>query len=505
MRDPNKSISSRFLFADAFEMTTFNRTIPIPDFLLSGKDTFEMLCRSNDDNKPQKIFIREQINECEKRRLKMEPVTVGFLAILILLVLLALGFHIAVCMGTAGIIGFSILMGWQPAMSLAASQAFAVCSNYSYSVIPLFMLMGLIVFSSGLANYIYEAMYRWFGRLPGGLMIATTAAAGVFAAASGSSIAGAVTFAKISVPEMIKRKYHGGLACGSVAAAGAQSALIPPSGLMVLYAIITEQSIGKCLMAGLLPGILSNFLFIVMVFSIAIYKPVLLPRGPVSSMKQKVDSLKMAWPAPLIVVLVLGGLYLGVFTPSEAAGIGVFLAFLVALFTVGLKKINLGQALRQTLSATVMIFTILIGAFIFGSFLAISRLPAVAVEFVTISGIDRIWVLLLILLILLIMGTFMSSTAMVVLIMPVAFPVIVSLGYDPIWFAVITIKMVEVGVITPPVGLNVYAVKGAVGDAVSLVDIFKGIVPFLIMDFITIGILIAFPSISLLLPNAMAG
>lgn len=433
----------------------------------------------------------------------MEPITVGVVCIGILLVLLIFGFHIAICMGVAGLIGFTILTGWQPAMTLAASQAFSVCSNYDYSVIPLFMLMGLVIYTSGLAYKIYDAMYRWFGRLPGGLMIATTFAAGVFAAASGSSIAAAVTFAKIGVPEMMRRKYHGGLACGAVAAAGTQSAMIPPSGLMVLYAIITEQSIGKCLMAGLLPGILSNLIYVGMVYCLAVWKPNLLPRGPSSTMKEKLTALKTVWAIPLIGVVVLGGLYTGFFTPTEAAGIGAFAAIAVAMISVGFRRVKIWESLTSTLGASVMVFTILVGAFIFGSFLATSRLPIELAEVATGSGLSRFWILLMILAMYFIMGTFMSSTAMVVITMPVVFPIITSLGYDPIWFGVIIIKMCEIGVITPPVGLNVYAVKGAVGDAVTLQDIFKGTAPFLAMDILTLAILIAFPSISLLIPNAM--
>lgn len=433
----------------------------------------------------------------------MDPIIVGIIGIAILIILLVFGFHIAICMGVAGLIGFIILNGWQPAITLAASQAFSVASNYDYSVIPLFMLMGLAVYTSGLANDIYDAMYRWFGKLPGGLMIATTFAAGIFGAASGSSIAAAVTFTKIAVPEMMKRGYHGGLACGAVAAAGTQSAMIPPSGLMVLYAILTEQSIGKCLMAGLLPGILSNLIYVGMVFGMALWKPKLLPRGASFSRKEKLRSLKNIWTIPLIGIIVLGGIYIGFFTPTEAAGIGAFMAILVSIISVGFKKAKIWDSLVNTLGPSVMIFTILIGAFIFGSFLATSRVPIQIAEIATGSGLSRFWILIIIIVMYFILGTFMSSTAMVVITMPVVFPIITSLGYDPIWFGVIIIKMCEIGVITPPVGLNVYAVKGAIGESVKLEDIFKGTFPFLLMDILTLAILIAFPSISLLIPKAM--
>lgn len=435
----------------------------------------------------------------------MEPITIGIIVCVIMLVMLLSGVHIAVSMGLAGIIGFAWLAGWEPAISLAASQAYSVCSDYSYSVIPLFMLMGLVIFNSGIAKDLYDAMNRWFGRLPGGLLVATTIAGAFFGAASGSSIAAAVTFAKISVPEMIRLKYHGGLACGSVAAIGTLSAMIPPSGLMVLYAIITEQSIGKCLLAGFIPGILTAFMYCLAVLAIAKWKPELLPKGPSFTMKEKMASMKRVGAVPLIGVVVLGGLFFGFFTPTEAAAVGAFTAIIFAAIRMGVKKMQFMKAVTETLGPTVMIFIILVGAFIFSSFLAASQLPVAMADIVTNSGLHRMTVLTLILAIFFILGMFMSSTAMVVIMLPVVFPIIANLGFEPIWFGVIIIKMTEIGVITPPVGLNVYAVKSAVGDVVTMEDIFKGIAPFLIMEIITLAILVMFPILSMLIPNMMRG
>ena len=435
----------------------------------------------------------------------MEPITVGIISVFILLLFMAMGFHIAVCMGLAGIISFVLLVGFQPAMHLSATQAFTVCSKYDFSVIPLFMLMGLVLYSSGIARNIYDAMYKWFGRLPGGMMIATIFSSAVFGAVNGSTIAAAVTFTKIGAPEMIRMKYNPGLACGSIAASGALSTLIPPSALMVMYAIIAEQSIGKCLMAGVLPGIISTLLYVGLVISIAIIKPELLPRGPSSTFRDKIITLKSTWEIPLLAIIVLGGLYTGIFTATEAAGIGAFVAILFGLFKKNEIKntVMLKNALNSTISGTVMIFIILIGAFIFSSALAISQLPVYITELTINSGLSRIWILILIALMNIIMGTFMSTTAVLVITTPIVLPVIISLGYDPIWFGVITIKLCELGVLTPPVGLNVYAVKGAIGPSVSLEEIFKGVMPFLAIEILSLVLFIAFPWISLVVPNAM--
>jgi len=436
----------------------------------------------------------------------MDSVMVGFLGIAILLVMMALGFQIAVCMGVSGIIGFTMLVGFKAGLHLAATQAFSVCSNYSYTVIPLFMLMGLIIYSSGLARDVYDAMERWVGRLRGGLMMATTAAAAVFGAANGSSIAASVTFTKISIPEMIRLGYHRGLACGSIAAAGTLSAIIPPSALLVIYAILTEQSIGKCLMAGIIPGLLTTVAYMLLIWFIAIVKPEMIPRGQSHTIGEKLTSLKSVWPLPLIGFVVLFGLYTGIFTPTEASAIGAFMAIMIPMVYKS-KRSNISQILKEsaagTLGSSVMIFTILIGAFIFSSFLAVSRVPLVLAELAINSGLSRIFILLLILVMFFIMGTFMSATAMLVVTMPIVFPIITTLGYDPIWFAIISVKMAEFGVMTPPVGLNVYAVKGAAPAEVRLEEIFKGVFPFIGVEVLVMAILIAFPEIVLLIPNAM--
>ncbi len=299
----------------------------------------------------------------------MEPITVGFAAIVALFAMLLLGFHVFVAMGLVGFVGFGILTNsFSAAGSLAISTAHSVASTYEFSVIPLFILLGMVVYESGMATSIYDAMYRWLGRLPAGLAISTTLAVAFFSALSGSALASAVTFGKMAVPEMIKRGYHKGLAAGIVAAAATQDALIPPSGLLVIYAIMTEQSIGKCLIAGTVPGLLGCLGYAVEALIIAKIKPNWMPKGPSFTFKEKVESLRGAWQIPLLAVLVLGAIYSGVCTPTEAAAVGTFLSMVVAFYYVGLRKLRLPQSLQETVSSSTMIFAILIGAFIFSSF-----------------------------------------------------------------------------------------------------------------------------------------
>jgi tripartite ATP-independent transporter DctM subunit len=302
---------------------------------------------------------------------------------------------------------------------------------------------------------------------------------------------------------MVKKGYHKGLACGLIAGAATQDSLIPPSGLLVLYAILTEQSIGKCLMAGFLPGLLSCFLYVVLELGIAWAKPQWMPRGSVFTLQEKMEGLKGAWQIPLLAILILGVIYLGICTPTEAAAVGTFLSMVIAISVVGLRKLKLSQSLKGTINSATMIYGILIGAFIFSSFMSVSRIPTVISEVIKDAGVAREWVLLIIIGVYTVLGMFMSATAFVVITMPIFFPIVTSLGYDPIWFGIIVVKMAGIGMLTPPVGMSVYAVKATVGDLAKLDEIFKGMFPFLIMDYICLVFLILFPSISLVIPNMM--
>ena len=434
----------------------------------------------------------------------MEPFVVGIAAIVVLVVMLFLGFHVFVAMGLVGLAGFYLITGnLSGTGALASATAYSVGATYEFSVIPLFILLGMVIYESGMATSIYEAMYRWVGRLPGGLAIATTFAVAFFSAVSGSSLACAVTFSKLAIPEMVKRGYHKGLACGMVAGAATQDSLIPPSALLVIYAILTEQSIGKCLMAGMLPGLLSCLLYAVAEYFIAVIKPEWMPRGPSFTLKEKMEALRGAWQIPLLALLILGAIYTGVCTPTEAAAFGTFMAMLIGLWAVGLARLKLPQGLRNTVTSSAFIYAILIGAFIFSSFMAVSRIPTQMSDFIKGAGVSREMVLFIIIVIYTILGCFMSATAMVVVTMPIFFPIMMSLGYDPIWFGVIVVKMAGIGMLTPPVGLSVYAVKATVGDLAKLEEVFKGAMIFLVMDYIALFFMIYFPWLSLYLPNMM--
>ncbi|MFH1673624.1 MAG: TRAP transporter large permease [Pseudomonadota bacterium] len=434
----------------------------------------------------------------------MDPAMIGFWGIAILIVLLILGFPVFIAMAVTGTVGFYVITGnVGGAGALAAGMAYSVGSTYEFSVMPFFILLGMIVYESGTATSIYEAAYRWVGKIPAGLGIATCLAVAFFSAVSGSSMACAVTFSKIAIPQLVSKGYNKSLACGLIAGAATQDALIPPSALLVIYAIVTEQSIGKCLMAGFLPGLLSCLLYIIALVILGIYRTDWVPRGASFTMKEKVESLKGAWQIPLLAVIILYAIYSGICTPTEAAGFGTFVALVMAASLVGFKRLNLRQSLRSTVISSTMIYAILFGAFVFGSFMSVSNIPNMLSNIIKTAGLGREVVLAIIIILYFVMGCFMSPTAMVVISMPIFFPVITALRYDPIWFGIIVVKMAGIGMLTPPVGMSVYAVKGTVKDLCPLEDIFKGSMIFLIMDLITLFLLIIFPSISTILPDMM--
>lgn len=434
----------------------------------------------------------------------MEPFTIGVILIAVLVGLIIAGLHVLVAMGLVGLVGFWWVTGnLEGTIALAAGTAFSVGSSYDFSVIPLFILLGMVIYESGMATNIYDALYCWVGRIPAGLAISTTLAVAFFSAVSGSALACAVTFSKLAIPEMIKRGYHRGLSCGLIAGAATQDALIPPSGLLVLYAILTDQSIGKCLMAGFLPGFLSCFLYIGLELVIAKVRPDWMPRGSTFTTKEKFESLRGAWQIPLLAVLILGAIYTGICTPTEAAAVGTFMAIVLGVIVVGIKKLRLPQGLRSTITSATMIYAILIGAFMFSSFMSVSRIPTMLSEMIKAAAISKELVMLIIIVIYTILGMFMSAVAFIVITMPIFFPIVVALGYDPIWYGIIVAKMAGVGMLTPPVGLSVYAVKATVGDTAKLDEIFRGAMLFLIMDYVCLILLFLFPSIATFLPNMM--
>ncbi|MFV0437841.1 MAG: TRAP transporter large permease [Desulfopila sp.] len=432
----------------------------------------------------------------------MEPSIVGGIGIVLLLVILFLQLPIAFTMTLIGLVGFGYLVSPDASLRLLATDFYDIFSSYNLTVAPLFILMGQIAFHSGISGRLFACAYKFMGNTRGGLAIATIAASAGFASICGSTNASAATMATVSLPEMKKYQYNMGLATGTVAAGGTLGILIPPSTIFIIYGIMTEQSIGTLFLAGIVPGILLSILFILTVAIIVRLKPEMGPAGPVVTWREKFKSLGSVFEMFLIFVLVMTGLFKGFFTPTEAgaAGAGITLAVAALRRMITFEAFML--AVMDTVKVSCMVLTIIAGATIFGHFLAITRIPydlAATVQHLPLPG----WTIIgIIIAIYFIGGCFMDSLAMILLTIPIFFPVIISLGYDPVWFGVIIVLVGEMGVITPPVGINVYVVNGVAKD-VPLHTIFKGCIPFVIALVICNFLLIFFPKIALFLPNAL--
>ncbi|MCF8079668.1 MAG: TRAP transporter large permease [Desulfobacterales bacterium] len=432
----------------------------------------------------------------------MEPIIIGYLSLAVMTILIVMGMHIAFVTPLVAFMGIVFLKGWNVAFNMAGYLPHGIAAHYSLSVIPLFIIMGYLGFFSGLTRDIFLTARQWFGHLPGGMAIATTYGCAGFAACTGSSVASAAVMGRMAIPEMQKFGYHPGFAAGAVAAGGTIATLIPPSVPLVIYGIITEQSVGFLLMAGLLPGILSAIIYAFMIQARVKLKPSLAPPLPKASWKERIVSLKSTWGILIILTLMLGGIYSGIFTPTEAGGAGAAGVFVIGLVSRRLNYQKFKNALLDTGRATVMIFAIIVGVLIFVRFLALTGLPAAFSQAVVEMPVPRVFILMGILGLFVFLGMFLDLIGMMLLALPIVFPPVIALGYDPIWFGVIVVKMGEICLITPPVGLNVYVVNSVAPD-IPTQTIFWGIVPFLFMDVLTLAILIAFPQIVTFLPSMM--
>jgi len=432
----------------------------------------------------------------------MTPLTIGLIGICILFIFLFLGMPIGIAMGMVGFAGFATLRGWNAALGILTTVPYRTFASYDFSVVPLFILMGAFCFHAGLSKDLYDTVYRWLGHFRGGLALANVAACAGFAAVSGSSTATAATMGTVALPEMERYNYDSALATGSVAAGGTIGILIPPSVGLIIYGIIAEQSIGKLFLAGFIPGVLEAVFYLITIFIICRINPRLGPPGPESTWGERILSLKNTWIILLLFLLVLGGIYLGIFTPTEAAGVGAFGSFLSALLRGRLNWLTLKESLFETLRNTAMILIIVLGALILGYFLAVSRVPFTLADMITGIEMNRYVILIFILIFLLFLGTIIDAPAMILLITPIFYPVAEKLGFDPIWFGIIIVRMCEMALITPPVGLNVFVIKGVAKD-VPMYTIFRGIIPFLMADVCHIALLIAVPQLSLFLPSLM--
>jgi tripartite ATP-independent transporter DctM subunit len=429
---------------------------------------------------------------------KCPPAIVGYIGVAVLFVLLFSGMSIGLVMILVGFLGMAYLVNMTAGLSSLGTVPYLTIANYSLAVLPLFILMGELAFASGLSDELYFMVNKWIGHLPGGLAMATVGGCALFGAVCGSSTATAATLATVALPEMRRYNYKPILATGALASAGTLGILIPPSNGFIIYALTANLSIGKLFISGIVPGIILSILFMSTIYIWAKCDKELAPRAPSSSWKERLLSLRGSWGVIVLFGVVMGGLYLGVFSPTEAAGIGAFGAFAFGLFRRRLTFHRFIESLLATMKITGMIFLIIVGTMIFGYFLALTNVPANISLFVGSLQVSRIYILLGILVLYIILGCLMDIIAMVLLTMPFIFPIITALGYDPIWFGVVMVVMMEMGMITPPVGLNVYVISGMAKD-VPMYTIFKGIVPFLLAIIVMIAILIVFPGIALVL------
>lgn len=431
----------------------------------------------------------------------MDPIAVGSFAFLTLFVLLIMTVPIGIAMGLCGLAGMAMIIGLMPTLSLFGTTVYETTVTYDLSVIPLFVLMGSVASRSGLSKELYGAFNAWFGAFRGGLALATIGACGAFAAICGSSVATAATMSQVALPEMQRYNYNKSLATGSIAAGGIIGILIPPSLVLVLYGILTETSIGDLFIAGFLPGILTIVGFMLVIALLTRIYPEMGPAGERSSAREKMRALGRTWAILLLFALVIGGIYFGVFTPTEAAGVGAMGAFGISALRRRMTFANTRDALMETVKTTAMIFTVLIGALTLNNLMVFSGIAGALSGFV--SGLDMhpMAVMAIILLIYLVMGCFLDTLAMILLTVPIFFPIVVDLGFDPVWFGVIVVMVVELGLITPPIGMNVFVIKGIAPD-IKLATIYAGVIPFVIAQMILIILVFLLPDIALWLPES---
>ena len=432
----------------------------------------------------------------------MSPTTVGIIGIIALFVLIFSRMPVGFLMAIIGFAGFAAIVSVDASLNLLAKDIFSVFASYNLTVIPLFVLMGQIAFHSGISQRLFDTAYRFIGHLPGGLAIATVGACAAFSAICGSTNATAATMGAATLPEMKRYNYKPELATGVVAAGGSLGILIPPSVIFIVYGILTEQSIGELFLAGILPGVLLTLFFVAAILIWATVRPELGPKGPKSTWKQRFASLPGTIETLIIFIVVMGGLFGGIFTPTEAGAVGAFATLAVAVIKRNIDWSGFVQALFETTRISAMILVIVAGATVFGHFLAVSRIPYDIASWIASFQMHPAVIMSFIILIYLIGGCFIDSLALIMLTIPIFYPVVIDYGFDPIWFGVVIVLITQIGVVTPPVGVNVYVVSGVARD-VPLSVIFKGVVPMLIAMIILTFLLIPFPQIATFLPGLL--
>ena len=432
----------------------------------------------------------------------MDPIVVAVLGVLFMFVLILLQVPIGMAMAATGVIGFGILQGFAPAFTIIATEASVTISNADLAVIPLFLLMGNFATVGGLSTDIYNLAYAFLGHRKGGLALSTIAGCGFFGAVCGSSTATAATFGKVALPEMLNRKYAPHFAAGCIAAGGTLGSLIPPSVILIVYAVMAEEFIITLFIAAIIPGIISIGVYFIAIMIYLRINPKAGPPGPRMSWPNRFRTILRCWGVILILLVVVGGIYGGVFTVTEAAAFGTVLTF---LFALGRKKLNLKlfwEALTGTALSTAMIYGIIIGANIMTYFITVTRMPDEVVQVISGLQLPTFMILTILLFVYLLLGSIFDTVAAMLITLPFVLPLITSLGYSPIWWGIVNVVVIEIGMITPPIGLNVFVLHGVAPD-LSLSMIFRGIVPFLLADIGRLIILVAFPILILWLPNLL--
>ena len=434
----------------------------------------------------------------------MSDLTIGFCGLGVALLLMALRMPIGAALGLVSFVGIAMILNLRAAWGIVTAVPFNFVGDWNLTAAPMFLLMGYVASAAGLTTGLFRAMRLFLSRLPGGLGVAGVAACAMFAAASGSSVATASAMARIATPEMLRYRYDPGLASGVVAASGTLGSLIPPSILLVLFGYFAEVSIGQLFIAGIIPGILSALIYMAMIVGRATINPEIAP--PVDdhpTATEMLDALREIWPLPTLIFGVLAGIFMGVFTPTEAGAVGAFLALVIAALNGRLTRDVVKSAIMQTLSGTAGIFIIVIGTVLLTRFMALSGVPGFLADSFIAWGSSDLMMIVLIAVLYVVLGMFVDSIGLMLLTLPIVLPVVREAGMDLVWFGIVVVKLLEIGLITPPVGLNVYVIKGALGNLVRLQDVFRGVLWFIAMDVVALVVIVAFPGLSLWLPSLM--
>jgi C4-dicarboxylate transporter DctM subunit len=431
----------------------------------------------------------------------MTPDVVGLLGFALMIILILLGVNVAFALIGLGFVGLAMIMGVTPALSSIAIIAFERASDYQFAVAPLFLLMGAFVSRSDIGKEAYTMARAWVGQLRGGLAMATSVACGLFAACCGSSLASALAMGQIAYPEMKRHNYSDSLSTGIIAAGGTLGIMIPPSMGFILIGILAQLSIGKLFLAGIIPGLICVVTYMLTIYILCKINPQLGPPSPKTTFKQKIGSLKYTWPVLSLFLLVIGGIYGGIFTPTEAGGIGAFGAIVISLARRQLDRTGFFECLMDTAKMSAMMMALILGAFIFNQFLAITRIPFITSEWVVGLGLSRYTILFIILILYIILGLIFDVYAIMILTIPIIFPTMTAFGFNPIWYSVVMVRVIEIGLCSPPFGMNLFGLVGVV--KVPIGTLYRGVIPFLLADVFNIALLVAFPSLSTFLPEIM--